>query len=81
LPNIGWHTFRHSLSAWAKAAGLHIEDIKTLLRHQTVQMASEVYGRVEIERKKQLQNMVMEYVKNQAKSQHKVEKHPLKRTA
>ena len=56
LPHIGWHTFRHSLSAWAKGARLKPEEIKTLLRHQTLKMASEVYGRLELEQKRKLRN-------------------------
>ena len=36
LPNIGWHSFRHTVSAWAKEAGLELEDVKTLLRHEDI---------------------------------------------
>src|SRR5207253_3726707 len=30
LPAIGWHSFRHTVSAWSKEAGLELEDVKTL---------------------------------------------------
>ena len=36
-PSIGWHSFRHTLSAWGKEAGLELEDVKTLLRHEKLQ--------------------------------------------
>jgi integrase len=29
LPSIGWHSFRHTVSAWGKEAGLELEDVKT----------------------------------------------------
>jgi hypothetical protein len=31
LPDIGWHSFRHTVSAWGKEAGLELEELKTLL--------------------------------------------------
>lgn len=62
LPHIGWHTLRHSFSAWAKAISMPAEDRKTLLRHQSVHMG-EFYGHVEMERKRELQNNVVGYAK------------------
>ena len=44
LPNIGWHSFRHTVSAWGKEAGLELEEVKTLLRHENLATTSEVYG-------------------------------------
>ena len=71
LPHIGWHTLRHSYAAWAKGARLHLEEIKTLLRHQTLRMTSEEYGRVELEEKRQLQSRVVTYVKKKARGEGK----------
>jgi integrase len=34
FPKIGWHSFRHSLSAWGKEAGWSLEGVRTLMRHQ-----------------------------------------------
>jgi integrase len=66
LPDIGWHTFRHSAASWAKKARLNLEEIRILLRHQTVDMAAEVYGRVELEQKKQIQRRLITFVNKQA---------------
>jgi DNA-binding transcriptional MerR regulator len=68
LPQIGWHTFRHSAASWAKKAGLNLEEIKILLRHQTVDMAAEVYGKVELEQKKQIQHQLITFFNQQASS-------------
>jgi integrase len=73
LPHIGWHTFRHSLSAWAKEAGLPPEHVKTLLRHQTLKMA-DVYGRIEVEKKREIQIELITHVKEQARKQSKPER-------
>ena len=43
VPNIGWHSFRHTVSAWGKEAGLELEDVKTL-RHENIATTSNVYG-------------------------------------
>jgi len=75
LPHLGWHCFRHSLSSWGKEAGLNPEQNKTLLRHQTLAMASEVYGRLELEAKREIQNKVMAQVKEQAGKLSKPERH------
>jgi integrase len=34
LPKIGWHSFRHTVSAWGTEAGFKLEEVKTLLRHE-----------------------------------------------
>src|ERR1035438_4433303 len=44
LPSIGSHSFRHTVSAWGKEAGLELEDVKTLLRHENIATTSEIYG-------------------------------------
>jgi integrase len=53
LPHLGWHTFRHSSAAWAKELGMSPEEIKTLLRHQTLKMGDD-YGRVGFKKKQQI---------------------------
>ena len=67
LPHIGWHTLRHSFSAYAKEV-LSPHDVRTLLRHQSLQMTDQ-YGRVELERKRKLQAKVMRDVKKRARSE------------
>ena len=47
------------------------EEIKTLLRHQTLKMASEVYGRLELEQKRKLQKRVISFVKKQGSAESK----------
>jgi integrase len=66
FPEIGWHGLRHSMSAWAKGAGFHRDQITTLLRQDTLEMAS-VYGEMDIEPKRQLQQRLVKYIKLQAK--------------
>jgi integrase len=66
LPKIGWHSFRHTVSAWGKAAGFSLEEVKTLLRHENVATASQNYGRVELHAKRVLQQKLVDYVRQQA---------------
>jgi integrase len=66
LPNIGWHSFRHTVSAWGKEAGLELEDVKTLLRHEDVATTSNIYGDVGMDAKRRMQHRLVEFVKQQA---------------
>jgi integrase len=66
LPHIGWHTFRHSFSRWAKNAGVELDGSKTLLRHQTAKMALETYGGAELASTRKLQARVIRHVKKEA---------------
>ena len=68
LPRIGWHSFRHTLSAWAKQV-LGLEEAKTLLRHEDVATTSNIYGQFELQVKRQLQQRLVKYVKKQAEAQ------------
>jgi integrase len=66
LPNIGWHSFRHTVSAWGKEAGLELEEVKTLLRHENLATTSEVYGDLGMEAKRRIQQQLVTFVKQQA---------------
>jgi len=66
LPSIGWHSFRHTVSAWGKEAGLELEDVKTLLRHENIATTSDVYGDLGLEAKRRIQRQMMNFVKQQA---------------
>jgi len=44
FPKIGWHSFRHTVSAWGKEAGFSLEQVKTLLRHENIATTSQYYG-------------------------------------
>jgi integrase len=66
LPNIGWHSFRHTVSAWGKEAGLELEEVKTLLRHENLATTSEVYGDLGMEAKRRIQGQLVNFVKQQA---------------
>ncbi len=66
LPSIGWHSFRHTVSAWGKEAGLELEDVKTLLRHEDIATTSNVYGELGMEAKRRIQQRLVEFVKRQA---------------
>ena len=56
LPAIGWHSFRHTVSAWSKEAGLELEDVKTLLRHEDIATTSNVYGDLGMKAKRRIRN-------------------------
>jgi integrase len=66
LPNIGWHSFRRTVSAWGKEAGLELEEVKTLLRHENLATTSEVYGDLGMEAKRRIQQQLVTFVKQQA---------------
>jgi integrase len=68
LPNIGWHSFRHTVSAWGKEAGLELEDIKTLLRHENIATTSNIYGDLGMAAKRRIQQRLVEFVNEQAKA-------------
>jgi len=69
LPSIGWHSFRHTVSAWGKEAGLELEDVKTLLRHEDIATTSNVYGDLGMDAKRRIQQCLVEFVKQQAEAQ------------
>lgn len=69
LPSIGWHSFRHTVSAWGKEAGLELEDVKTLLRHEDIATTSNVYGDLGIDAKRRIQQRLVEFVTRQAKDE------------
>ena len=69
LPNIGWHSFRHTVSAWGKEAGLELEDVKTLLRHEDIATTSNVYGDLGMKAKRRIQQQLVEFVKQQAEDE------------
>ena len=67
LPNIGWHSFRHTVSAWGKETGLRLEDVKTLLRHEDIATTSNVYGDLGMDAKRRIQQRLVAFVNEQAK--------------
>jgi len=69
LPKIGWHSFRHTVSAWGKEAGLELEDVKTLLRHENIATTSNIYGDIGLVAKRRIQERLVEFVKQQAESE------------
>jgi integrase len=69
LPSIGWHSFRHTVSAWGKEAGLELENVKTLLWHEDIATTSNVYGDLGMDAKRRIQQRLVEFVKQQAEAQ------------
>lgn len=69
LPHIGWHGFRHSVSGWGKAAGLELEEVKTLLRHENIATTSEVYGSLDLAAKRRIQERLVRFVKHRAQDE------------
>ena len=59
---IGWHTFRHSLSAWGKEA-LKLEKTKELLRHSNIQITSDIYGGLSLAAKRAAQERLLNFVR------------------
>ena len=72
LPSIGWHSFRHTVSAWGKEAGLKLEDVKTLLRHEDIATTSNVYGDLGMDAKRRIQQRLVAFVNEQAKAAEEV---------
>jgi integrase len=69
LPKIGWHSFRHSVSACGKEAGFTLEEVKTLLRHENITTTSQVYGAPQMEAKRELQRRLVDFVKKRAEQE------------
>ena len=69
LPRISWHSFRHSASRWAKAALKKLEDAKEILRHEDIATTSNIYGGMPLEEKRAVQQRLVRYVKQKAKSE------------
>ena len=69
LPSIGWHSFRHTVSAWGKEAGLELEDVKTLLRHEDIATTSNVYGDLGMDAKRRIQQRLVDFVREQANTE------------
>jgi integrase len=69
LPKISWHSFRHTLSRWAKAVCKRLEDAKELLRHEDITTTSNIYGGMSLEEKREIQQQVVRYVYEKAKSE------------
>jgi hypothetical protein len=66
LLGIGRHTFRHTVSARSKEAGLKLKDVKTLLRHEDIATTSNVYGDLGMEAKRRIQQPLVAFVNEQA---------------
>jgi hypothetical protein len=49
-----------------KEAGLELEEVKTLLRHENLATTSEVYGDLGMEAKRRIQQQLVNFVKQQA---------------
>lgn len=54
-----------TVSAWGKEAGLKLEDVKTLLRHEDIATTSNVYGDMGMDAKRRIQRRMVEFVKQQ----------------
>jgi len=66
FPKITWHSFRHTVSAWGKEAGLELEEVKALLRHENISTTSQIYGELEVEAKRRIQNRLVSFVTHEA---------------
>ena len=66
FPSIGWHSFRHTVSAWGKEAGLELEEVKTLMRHENIVTTSDIYGDLGLDAKRRIQQRLVQFLKQQA---------------
>jgi hypothetical protein len=53
------------VSAWGKEAGLQLEDVKTLLRHENIATTSDIYGDLGLEAKRRIQQRLINFVNEQ----------------
>ena len=65
LGNVGWHTFRHSVSSWGKEA-LKLGQTKELLRHASLATTAELYGDLNLEAKREAQEELVAHIKASA---------------
>jgi integrase len=66
IPSIGWHSFRHTVSAWGKKSWSRMEEVKTLLRYEDIATTSNIYGDLGIDAKQRVQQRMVDFVKPQA---------------
>ena len=60
------------MSAWGKEAGLELEDVKTLLRHENIATTSDIYGDLGLEAKRRIQQRLINFVKEQGSRHYSV---------
>ena len=77
FPRFGWHSFRHTVSAWGKQAGLELEEVKTLLRHENIATTSEVYGELELGAKRKIQERLVQFVRREAALVDRINDNPI----
>lgn len=77
FPRFGWHSFRHTVSAWGKEAGLELEEVKTLLRHENVATTSELYGQLELDAKRKIQQRLVQFVQQRAAAEARINDTPI----
>ena len=65
LGDIGWHTFRHSVSSWGKES-LKLGQTKELLRHANLATTSELYGDLNLDAKREAQGQLVAHIKASA---------------
>ena len=61
------------MSAWGKEAGLKLEDVKTLLRHEDIATTSNVYGDLGMNAKRRIQQRLVAFVNQQAQQDSRIE--------
>ena len=54
------------MSAWGKEAGLELEEVKALLRHENIATTSEVYGGLDLAAKRRIQERLVSFAKHRA---------------
>jgi integrase len=79
FPRFGWHSFRHTVSAWGKEAGLELEEVKTLLRHENIATTSELYGELELDAKRKIQQRLVRFVRQRAAAEGPINRPPISR--
>ncbi len=57
LPNIGWHTFRHSYRSWLGGTNAKLAQMKDMMRHGDISTTMD-YGRAQVDELRPFQNEV-----------------------
>jgi integrase len=59
---IGWHTFRHTYRSWLDETGAPMKVQQELMRHASIQMTMNVYGRAMTATKRRANSQVVRLV-------------------
>ena len=68
-PEIGWHTFRHTVRSWLDATGAPLKVQQELMRHASITTTMNVYGRAMPSIKREANSKVVSMVLKREKGE------------